>query len=260
MYDFGNNFHIKLDDLKAKDDAIILGQKYRFTVLTERLIRLEYSPSFVYNDLKTEFVSFRNFDVPKFDKREDETYLEIETDYFKLSYSKEQPFKGSIFNPTKNLKIEVKGTNAVWYYGCAEAKNYYGSNVSTETKIKKNPENKGLYSLDGMVSFDDSNNYRISEKGSIEEPIKGNIDIYVFIYKVDFGLCVQDYFKLTGLPALIPRYALGNWWSRDKAYTQEEMTTLVEKFEKREIPLSVFVLEKVETKKTLGQDLHLIKN
>ena len=244
MYDFGNNFHINLDDLKAKDEAIILGQKYRFTVLTERLIRLEYSPSFIYNDLKTELVSFRNFDVPKFDKREDETYLEIETDYFKLSYSKEHPFKGTMFNPTKNLKIEVKGTPAVWYYGCAEAKNYYGSNVSTETKIKKNPENKGLYSLDGMVSFDDSNNYRIGEKGNIEEPIKGNIDIYVFIYKVDFGLCVQDYFKLTGLPALIPRYALGNWWSRDKAYTEEEITTLVEKFEKREIPLSVFVLDK----------------
>lgn len=244
MYDFGDVFHINLEDLKSKPEAIVMGQKYRITVLSERLLRLEYSPSFTFNDLKTEFVSFRNFDVPKFEKKEDETYLEIETNYFKLSYEKEKPFKAGMFNPSKNLKIEVKGTNAVWYYGCPEAKNYYGSNISTEIKTNHGKENKGLYSLDGMVSFDDSDNYRLNEKGSIEEPIKGNIDLYVFIYKVDFGLCVQDYFKLTGLPALIPRYALGNWWSRDKAYTTENIRALVEKFEKREVPLSVIVLDK----------------
>ena len=66
MYDFGDVFHINLEDLKSKPEAIVMGQKYRITVLSERLLRLEYSPSFTFNDLKTEFVSFRNFDVPKF--------------------------------------------------------------------------------------------------------------------------------------------------------------------------------------------------
>ena len=94
-----------------------------------------------------------------------------------------------------------------------------------------------LYSLDGIVSLDDSNNLRLEADGSFVDPIKNNIDMYVFIYKVDFGLCVQDYFKLTGLPALIPRYALGNWWSRDKAYTTENILKLEEKFEKLNIPI-----------------------
>lgn len=244
MYDFGKNFHVNLEELKSKPEAIIQGQKFRFTILTERLIRLEYSPSFIFNDLKTELVSFRDFDVPKFEKKGDDKFLEIETDYFILSYSLEQDFKGTVFSPTKNLSIKSKGNNAVWYYGHPEAKNYFGSNISSEIKAGEKQENRGLFSLDGMVSFDDSENYRINELGSIEEPIKGNRDIYVFIYDKDFGLCVQDYFKLTGLPALIPRYALGNWWSRDLPYTQEEIIKLANKFEKYDIPLSVFLLDK----------------
>lgn len=244
MYDFGTGFHVNLEELKSKPEAIIEGQKYRMTVLTERLIRLEFSPSFIFNDLKTELVSFRNFDVPKFEKKEDEHFLEIETDYFKLSYSKEQDFKGTTFSPTKNLRVEVKNTNVVWYYGHPEARNYFGSNISSEVAKKEQKENRGLFSLDGVVSFDDSENYRINELGSIEQPINGNRDIYLFVYNKDFGLCVQDYFKLTGLPSLIPRYALGNWWCKDTPYTDEDIKELIEHFEKNNIPLSVLLLDK----------------
>lgn len=244
MYDFGNGFRINPDNLKAKQEAIIQGQKFRITILTERLVRLEYSPSFIFNDLKTELVSNRNFSVPKFDKRENDDFLEIETAYFKLSYSKEADFKASALSPTKNLKIELKNKNFTWYYGHPEVRNYYGSNISSEIKDGKEIINRGLYSDDGVVSFDDSENYRISETGSLEEPIKGNKDIYVFLYDKDFGLCVQDYFTLTGLPTLIPRYALGNWWSRDLPYTTDEVLELVSKFEKYEIPISVFLFDK----------------
>ena len=136
MYDFGNNFHIDLNKLKAREGAIIQGEKYRFTVLTERLIRLEYSPNSVFNDFATQFASFRNFDVPKFVKNDEKNLVEIQTSYFKLTYEKNQPFKGSAFNPTKNLKVVVDGTNFVWYVGNPEAKNYYGSSISAE--ISKN--------------------------------------------------------------------------------------------------------------------------
>ena len=244
MYDFGNSYHINLEELKSNPESVVQGQKYRFTVLTERLIRLEYSPSFIFNDLKTELVSFRNFEKPNFTKKEDEHFLEIETDYFKLSYNKESDFKGTFFNPSKNLRVEVKNTHNVWYYGHPEARNYFGSNISAEQEKYEEKINRGLFSLDGMVSFDDSDNYRINEMGSIEEPIKGNKDIYLFVYNKDFGLVVGDYFKLTHLPALIPRYALGNWWSRDINYSDEDILNLVSKFEKYEIPISVFLLDK----------------
>lgn len=243
MYDFGSSFHINLENLKAKEDAIILGKKYRITVLTERLVRLEYSPSFIFNDYGTELVQFRNFDLARYTKKEDENYLEVETDYFKIVYTKEAPFKGGMFNPSKNFRVEIKNTSNTWYFGHVEARNYYGSNVSTDDKAREKDFNKGLFSLEGVVSLDDSKNYRINQLGSFESPINGNIDTYLFVYNKDFGLCIQDYFKLTGMPSLIPRYALGNWWSRNLPYTSDDISNLVEKFEKEEIPLSVFILD-----------------
>ena len=43
MYDLGNQFHIDLNNLKTRNTNVIQGQKYRISILTERLIRLEYS-------------------------------------------------------------------------------------------------------------------------------------------------------------------------------------------------------------------------
>lgn len=244
MYDFGNYFHLNTLDLLPKQDAVIKGQKYRITILTERLVRLEYSPTSIFNDYATELVQFRNFEVPQFTKKEDNSFLEIETKYFKLSYSKEQPFDGGKLNPSKNLSISLKDTNEVWTTEHKEARNYYGSNVSAEQKQGEEEINKGLFSLNGFVSFNDSDNLIINPFGSTQQPIKGNVDIYVFLYNKDFGLCVQDYFMLTGMPALVPRYALGNWWGRDLPYSQDNIIQMANNFEQYNIPISVFMLDK----------------
>ena len=66
MYDLGKQFHYEVSKLKANKSSIIQGNKYRFTILTERLIRLEYSINGTFNDYKTELVENRLFDVPKF--------------------------------------------------------------------------------------------------------------------------------------------------------------------------------------------------
>ena len=41
---------------------------------------------------------------------------------------------------------------------------------------------------------------------------------------------------------MIPRYSLGNWWSRNVSYDDDSLNDLVEKFDNNEIPLSVVVL------------------
>lgn len=244
MYDLGGQFHINLEDLQAKPEMIVKGNKYRFTILTERLLRLEYSPTGVFNDYATELVTFRNFDLAKFTKKEDSNYLEIETSYFKLVYAKEEPFNGGSLNPIKNLKVVLNGTDNVWYFGHPEAKNYYGSSISTEGKKKNEKENRGLFSLDGFVSFDDSATLRLDANGTVVSYNPEACDIYLFMYNKDFGMCVTDYFKLTGMPSLIPRYALGNWWCRDLPYTSDQVLELANNFEKNDIPLSVFLFDK----------------
>ena len=84
----------------------------------------------------------------------------------------------------------------------------------------------------------------IEETGSVIErkEEKGNVDIYLFMYYKNFQGCLDDYYRLTGYPALIPRYALGNWWSRNIAYNDDNLKDLVNNFETKNIPLSVLVL------------------
>ena len=66
MYDLGEQFHINLDKLKTNSKSIVQGKKYRISVLTERLVRLEYNKEGKFNDLATELVVSRNFDTPPF--------------------------------------------------------------------------------------------------------------------------------------------------------------------------------------------------
>ena len=82
---------------------IIQGKKYRFTVLSEILIRMEYSEAGKFLDLSTEFARNRKFDIPKFSVQQDDKFLVIETKYFRLEYIKEKSFIGSKFVPESNL-------------------------------------------------------------------------------------------------------------------------------------------------------------
>ena len=42
---------------------------------------------------------------------------------------------------------------------------------------------------------------------------------------------------------MIPRYILGNWWSRYWEYNEEELMELIGSFEKHDIPLSICIID-----------------
>ena len=55
-----------MNNVTADKNSIILGKKFRFTILTERLIRLEYSENSTFEDRATSLVVNRKFSVPEF--------------------------------------------------------------------------------------------------------------------------------------------------------------------------------------------------
>lgn len=242
MYNLGDQF--KFDTAKAIADpkSIIKGKKYRITVLTERLVRLEYNAEGLFQDQPTELIWFRNFAVPEFKIHEDSRFLEITTKYFKLSYVKEKPFKGSLFNQTANLKVELSGTECLWYYGHPEVRNYGSPSMALDSHDGNLKMTKSLYSLDGFVSINDSLGSAMEASGEITPATVKRVDTYLFMYGKDFNLCLSDYYALTSKPSLIPRYALGNWWSRDIAYNDLQLIKLVDDFRHKKIPLSVMLL------------------
>ncbi len=65
----------------------------------------------------------------------------------------------------------------------------------------------------------------------------------MFAYGTDYIGAVNALYKITGEVPLVPRFALGNWWSRYKAYTQSEYQSLMLEFKKHNVPLTVATVD-----------------
>lgn len=238
-----SDYYIKnVSDLVSKKECMITGKKYRFTMLTDRLVRLEYSENGVFEDRSTQNIIFRNFERPIFVVNESDTLLQISTKYYTLSYVKNKHFGSGKLTPGTNLKVLLKGTEHQWYYEHPEARNFGTINYSLDDFVGKLKLDKGLYSTDGFCILDDSKSLVLDENGNYIPRNTNNLDIYLFMYKRDFGLCLKDYFDLTGYPSFIPRYTLGNWWYKNDKYTNNDISKVIKKFNENEIPLSVIML------------------
>ena len=242
MYDLGEQFKIDLTKSKTPNAFVFKGKKYRISILSDSLIRFEYSETGSFNDYPTFFASNRSFGKPKFTVNEDNQILIIRNDRFVIEYHKERPYVGTKLNPEQNLKVMLNDTLKTWYFNIEEARNFGGTAFSLDNMKSSVTLDKGLFSIDGFASFDDSRTPILDQNGNIITPNYSNIDTYLFVYASDFGVGLRDYFNLTGLPPLIPRYALGVWWSKNESYGEEDILDLVNKFKKNDIPLSVLLL------------------
>ena len=238
----GNYFIKNISDGIALKENMIVGEKFRFTFLTERLVRLEYSATGQFVDELSQRVIFRKFPKVEFKVSKTETLLQVVTSYFTLNYDMNKNFLGSKLSPSSNLNITLNGTDKMWYYHHPEARNFGGIGYSLDNFSGNLKLEKGLYSTDGFAIIDDSDSYVLNSSFDFVERKKGNIDLYVFMYRKDLGLCLRDYYTLTGYPTLIPRYALGNWWNKNSDYSNLEIEKIITQFSEENIPLSVFLL------------------
>ncbi len=101
----------------------------------------------------------------------------------------------------------------------------------------------GVVSKSGVAILDDSRSLLIAEDGMPKMRKGKGKDYYIFAYGSDYVASVRALYHLCGPTPLIPRYTLGNWWSRYKAYTQEEYLSLMERFIKEQVPLTVATVD-----------------
>ena len=108
MASLGKHFEVNLNNLSASSKYVFKGINYRISVLSDRLIRFEYSLDGKFYDGATEIVHNRKFNLePKIKVEQDQNYLVITSKYFILQYAKEKPFKGPSFAPDSNLKVKL---------------------------------------------------------------------------------------------------------------------------------------------------------
>ena len=75
----------------CRQESAVQGERYRITLLTSQLVRLEYAPDGVFEDRPTQTVVSRDFPTPAFQLWRTERGVEIQTEHLSLFYD-EGPF------------------------------------------------------------------------------------------------------------------------------------------------------------------------
>ena len=225
----------------ADPTAIVCGQHVRFTVLTNRLIRLEHSPDDKFEDRPSQAFWYRKQPVPPFKLTQNERVIEIDTGELHLVYQITP--RGFV---RETLSISVNATGTTWQYGDRDYQNLMGTGRTLDGADGAIELEQGLVSRSGFSVVDDSQSLVFDSSGWLEARTPGknpNLDLYFFGYGHDYVGCLQDYFKVTGNVPLVPRWILGNWWSRYWEYTQDSLTKLMQEFKDRDVPLSVCIID-----------------
>ena len=199
----------------------------RITVLTPRLLRLETG---AFTDFPTQTVWNRDFPkIPCTRKQEQNIFtLETEACTFRVDVA-----RGKMISVTLTDGTIVKDFEKGNLLGTARTLDMANGAVKLE---------KGVLSRSGVAVMDDSESLLLHQDGTIA-PREQCQDLYFFAYGHDYRNCLQDFFRLTGPVPLIPKYALGNWWSRYKAYTQEEYRQLMARFLEKKLPVTVATID-----------------
>lgn len=249
MENFEKRFKIEAIPI-AYDSQTVIKNNVRFTVITPCLLRVEKEEGGRFCDEPTQSVWFRNIGKPAFEVKEYKNEIEIKTSKANFLYS---------FSQNKMLRIKLRDGRTVKNF---KKGNLKGTCRTLDITAGIITLGDGVCSKSGVALFDDSKTLVIKADGSILPRDFKETDEYYFAYGYNYIDATSDLYRLTGKVPLIPRYALSNWWSRYKAYSQEEYLALMDRFKKEEIPITVATVDMdwhwVKIKEKFGKDSHKI--
>ncbi|MCI6574957.1 MAG: alpha-xylosidase [Arcanobacterium sp.] len=230
----------------AHKDATIIGQHWRITVLSPRLVRVEWNEHDDFVDGRTQLIENRLFDKPAYTVAHYGSGVHVSTDILDVFYD------GHEFS-AQGLHIKVRVRAGVpygsdWHYGQTIRVNSRFENLGGTARTLDGIDGAaelepGILARNGYAVIDDSDSLLRTEDGWIVPRQSPGKDLYFFGYGSDYRSALTDYFSLTGASPLIPRYALGNWWSRYWPYSDQEYRSLLEVFSEHRVPFSVAVLD-----------------
>ena len=246
--------------LQAQNDTIdpsvnttstVVNGNARFSILTSRIIRMEYDSTRRFVNDPSLVVIHRNLPSIPFKKSLRGKWLIIKTDKMELRYrTGSGPFNA------ENIQItyyQNSAQNIVWNPGLKNNENLKGTfrtldgmngDTNEGAKTPTSFEN-GIISRNGWYLLDDSNNFLFDNSAWKWAKKRNNpeIDWYFMGYGSDFKTALFDFTQIAGKIPIPPRYAFGYWWSRYWNYSDNELRTLVKEFEQYNIPLDVLVID-----------------
>lgn len=233
-----DRYQVKASPL-ALAENIVAGDQYRITMLTEGLVRLEYSEDGVFEDRATQMVLHRDFPKTSYKVLETEDHIRILTSRIQLQYNRKQ-------FASHGLSIQVVGNysayHSIWHFG-EPVHDLMGTARTLDEADGAVSLEHGVISRFGYSVIDDSKSQVFLEDGWIEPRKKGIWDLYFFGYGHDYKEALHDFYALCGATPMLPRFALGNWWSRFYKYSEQTYMELMERFARENLPFTVAVID-----------------
>ena len=221
-------------DAEADKSQIYSGKGWRATYITPRLIRFEAG---TFTDLPSVAVWFRRFESGNMKTEEKGSVITIETDEAVFTVKNLRPYS-VYFKDTKRTEIFAK------------QKNLKGTCRTLDMTNGHAKLGDGFITENGAYLFDDSDSLLIDENGRFIKREDGGKDFYLFAYGKNYRETINAFYNISSRVPMIPRFALGVWWSRYHAYTQQEYLDLMLRFKDEGIPLTVA---------TVDMDWHWVK-
>ena len=234
---------------KAADNAVVVYGNARFTVLTDRLIRMEWAEDSIFEDRASLAIVNRNLPVPAYKASVKNGMLTINTGKLRLSY------KGGRFDADN---LQVRFDRGTWHPGMPAKANLKGTTRTLDgctgfnklSKLETELED-GILSRDGWALVDESRRHVFQETDSAawkdgwvaQRPEGDRLDWYLFAYGHDYTAALGDFVKIAGRIPLPPKYTLDYWWSRYWIYTDEEILSLASEMRERDIPIDVMIVD-----------------
>ncbi len=222
---------------------IVRWGSYRVTVLGERLFRLEHSEKEQFRDEATQAVWFRDMPRQTFAVTAGHEQVIIDTGVCKLILKQD---RGQVC-------VELDGKqryldNYGNLLGTYRTLDNCDGDIYFRPWVENEPARKirlgaGVCSKTGVAVLDDSASLTLGQDGEVKYERAEGTDEYIFAFGKDYLGALRALYALTGSVPLVPRFALGNWWSRYHDYTDEEYLRVLSKFEERGVPLSVATVD-----------------
>ena len=223
----------------ANPQAVITSGKARFTLLTPRIIRMEWSPTTTFEDRPSQAFWFRKQPRPHFTREQNAGTLKLETEYLTLSYKTGHPFS------PESLQISLNTHGGTWHFNSPNPGNLRGTARTLDMVDGAVPLGEGLISRSGWSLVDDSASLVFNQHSWLEarQAPEGQLDLYFFGFGTDYPACLREFNLIAGSVPMVPRFILGNWWSRFWEYSQDELARLMDDFQHQQVPLSVCIID-----------------
>lgn len=214
-------------DPKADETQTAVFGDVRITCLTPRLIRVEKG---AFTDLASFTVWFRRF--PGQTMRAEKHGAAITAETGEAIFT----IKGG-----KVHSVYLKDSKRTLPF--ARQKNLKGTCRTLDMTFGPVPLKDGLLTEDGVYLLDDSHSMLLDGDGRFVPRTGGGHDWYAFAYGKNYRETIRAFYQISGAVPLVPRFALGVWWSRYHAYTDKEYLDLMDRFAAEDVPLSVATVD-----------------